>query len=183
MVSSQAWLFSVQFMCGRVLWSWDTLQTQPNILYPRSAQLGVGMGSSVVLWDHFWHMLAGMVSLESSFSTLKVNCMKLFFCYSGATAPLSLVIYSLYHWQHRTEKMTCLRWSCDKRWPNWDSRHHLCKTGMFLWKVATETIFALKTSRTWILAPKRIIWEGCCRCAWNPMGSSHTHDQFCLEFR
>lgn len=63
MVSSQAWLFSVEFMCGQVLWNWDTLQTQPNTLYPWSAQPGVGMGSPVVLWDHFGHTLAAMVSL------------------------------------------------------------------------------------------------------------------------
>lgn len=142
-------------------------------------------GVASCLVRSFWTYVSSHgFTVESPCSTLKVNCMKLLFATLELLPhPPSLSYILSTTGNTRTEKMTCLRWSCDKRWPNWDSRHHLCKTSMFLWKVATETIFALKTSRTWILAPRRIIWEGCCRCAWNPMGSSHTHDQFCLEFR
>lgn len=154
MVSSQAWLFSVEFMCGQVLWNWGTLQTQPNTLSPWSAQPGDRNGVASPLVRSFLTYVSSHCSTaESPCSTLTVNCMKLFF------APLELLpphLCQTFSLPLATPEQK--RRSCGKRWPNWDSRHHLCKTGMFLWKVAAETIFTLKTPRTWFSKENHLRW-------------------------
>lgn len=92
-------------------------------------------------------------------------------CCSGAVPPqppshiLSAVGNTRTEKTRGPHRAPPLRWSWDKRWPNWDSRHHLCESCMFFWKVATETIFAFETSRAWILVPKRnhlrmMVWMG-----------------------
>lgn len=133
LVSSPAWLFLVDFTCVTSS-GIGVLPTQLNTL-PVVCPTWGGGRLPAPLWDQFWHMLTVMVSLHHLFAaTPGDELCEIIPCYSEAASPtlppsriLSIVDNTRAEKTHRTVP---LRWSWGKSWPNWDSRHHLCKSGM-----------------------------------------------------
>lgn len=157
------------------------LQTQLHTL-PIVCPTWGRVGLPAPLWDQFWHVLTVMVSLKNLFvATLEGELYEII----PATLRLSPFSHHAFSLQLATPgRDSCrtvpLRWSWSKRWPNWDSRHHSAgmacafKKGLQRWSLHSRHLnLSSKENRL-----RMMLWMGL-----KPDGSSHTKDQFCLEFR